>query len=322
MTRRFHHPIWGVVFVVAGALMLSAKGIVTKLMYAQGADVITVAAIRSTLAVPGFWLYAAFTVGIRRLFPADRRALLLALGTGFVSYYVCAYLDFHALTLIDASLERVILFGYPVLIVTARAIADRRRPPAYVTASLLATYTGIFLAVGIFDARLFAANAFGAMLVIVCAAGVALYYMMNERLSRRIGSQAFTVYGMTAAGFGMGVHYALAGTPAEAVALPAEFWWLMALMVVGVTVLPLFLLAEGIARVGATRGSLISTIGPPATIVMAWWFLGERMSVLQLFGALLTIAGVVHLEWRARRDPRVVRAAAAMSQTRPASTAG
>lgn len=322
MSQRFHHPLWGLVFVVAGALMLSAKGIVAKLMYAQGADVITVAAVRSVLAVPGFWLYAVFTVGARRLFSADRRALLLALGTGFVSYYLGAYLDFHALTLIDASLERVILFGYPVLIVTARAFAERRLPPHYVTVSLLTTYTGIFLAVGVFDAKLFAANALGALLVVACAAGVACYYMMNERLSRRIGSQAFTVYAMTAAGVGMGLHYAVAGTPSEALALPTEFWWLMGLMVVGVTVLPLFLLAEGIARVGATRGSLISTIGPPATIVMAWWFLGERLAPLQLFGAVLTIAGVVHLEWRARRDPHVLRAAAQVGNPRPGHAAG
>jgi len=232
----------------------------------------------------------------------------MAMATGFVSYYVCAYLDFHALTLIDASLERVILFGYPVIVVTARATIDRRLPPAYVCASLAATYLGIALVVGAFDRGLFAANAFGASLVMVCAAGVALYYMMNERLSRRIGSQAFTVYGMTAAGAAMGVHLAIAGSPAAIVALPGAFWWLMALMVIGVTILPLFLLAEGVARIGAMRGSMLSTVGPPSTIVMAWWFLDERLVPSQLFGCVLILGGIVYLEWRGQRDPRALAA--------------
>ncbi len=119
----------GIACVAAGALLLSAKGIVAKLMYAQGADVDTVAAVRSVLAVAGFWAWACWRVGGSALVSVSPRHLLLAAGVGLLSYYVGAYVDFYALSLIDASLERVLLFSYPVLIVTVQVVVQRRLPP-------------------------------------------------------------------------------------------------------------------------------------------------------------------------------------------------
>ena len=285
----------GIVFVIAGALLLSLKGIVAKLIYAHGVDAITVAAVRAVLAVPGFWLYALWSVGRGRLLSADRRAVAAAMTVGFIAYYVGAYLDFYALTLIDAGLERVLLFVYPAFVVTAQALIQRRLPRANVTIAMLLTYLGVFLAVGGIDRGLLAANGFGSLLVLLAAGGVALYYMTNAAQARVIGSQVFTVYAMTAAGAGMAGQFFLTRDLAT-LAMPAEAWQLMAAMVVFVTVLPLFLLGEGISRVGAVRGSLISTVGPPSTLLVAWWLLEETMAPVQLAGSALVIVGIVVLE--------------------------
>ena len=62
----------------------------------------------------------------------------------------------------------------------------------------------------------------------------------------------------------------------------------------------IFLFSEGIRRIGAERAAIISTIGPPATISLAAYLLGESMSGVQLGGAALIIVGILVVEYRSR----------------------
>lgn len=288
----------GIACVAAGALLLSAKGIVAKLMYAQGADVDTVSAVRSVLAVAGFWAWACWRVGGSALVSVNPRHLLLAAGVGLLSYYVGAYVDFYALSLIDASLERVLLFSYPVLIVTVQMVVQRRLPPGRVLGALALTYAGVILAVGAFDSDLLDSNAWGAGLVLFCAATLAVFFLVNGRIGPLMGAQTFTTWAMTAAGLGFLIHFLVRQDLAVLTQQTPQFWWLMALMVVGVTVLPLFLVGIGVSRIGATRGGMISTLGPAATVVMAWLILDERLHPLQFLGSAMIVIGIFVLERR------------------------
>ena len=64
-------------------------------------------------------------------------------------------------------------------------------------------------------------------------------------------------------------------------------------MAVFSTVLPSLLLSMGIQRIGASRASLISSIGPVATIGLAYAILGEVMGWDQLLGSFLVLSGVL-----------------------------
>ena len=79
---------------------------------------------------------------------------------------------------------------------------------------------------------------------------------------------------------------------------------LAGLLVGAVTVLPLFMIAEGVRQLGAERAALVSTIGPPTTIVMAWIVLGEVLAPMQLLGAAAVITGILVLEGRGLRGIR------------------
>jgi drug/metabolite transporter (DMT)-like permease len=59
------------------------------------------------------------------------------------------------------------------------------------------------------------------------------------------------------------------------------------------TVAPLWLMAEGLKRVGANQVSPVACIGPIATIALAAAFLGEPVTRVQLVGAALVLAGVI-----------------------------
>jgi drug/metabolite transporter (DMT)-like permease len=58
------------------------------------------------------------------------------------------------------------------------------------------------------------------------------------------------------------------------------------------TVLPIWLIAEAVRRLGAGPTAVIGSLGPIITVGLAVLFLGESVGVLQLIGAAAVIAGV------------------------------
>ncbi len=64
-------------------------------------------------------------------------------------------------------------------------------------------------------------------------------------------------------------------------------------MAVFSTVLPAFLLSEGIRLIGSARASIVGSVGPVSTIVLAYLFLNESITVYQLLGTLLVLVGVL-----------------------------
>jgi drug/metabolite transporter (DMT)-like permease len=78
--------------------------------------------------------------------------------------------------------------------------------------------------------------------------------------------------------------------------LSATAWYTLSALIVFSTVLPLFLMAEGVRRIGPSRASLISTLGPPATALMAYELTGEILAAAQWLGIALVIVGVLALE--------------------------
>ena len=63
-------------------------------------------------------------------------------------------------------------------------------------------------------------------------------------------------------------------------------------MAVFSTVLPTYLIAESIKRIGVNRTSLVGSLGPVFTIGLGFWILGEPLHWIQFGGAALVLAGV------------------------------
>jgi drug/metabolite transporter (DMT)-like permease len=140
--------------VAIGAVLLAAKGLFAKALYGMGLSFHDVAAIRSVLAVPGFallaWLYRSKTIAERDS-TSRRKDLLLALFAGFLCYYMGALANFYALTIIDASVERPLLFAYPIFVVIITTLITRQPPSARVLLALLLTTLGVVLVTGAFE---------------------------------------------------------------------------------------------------------------------------------------------------------------------------
>ena len=281
----------GLLLAAGGAILFASKGLFAKALYAQGVDFRSLTLLRALIALPLFTRLAVQR-GLR-LGQLPPKAVLGAAFAGVWCYAVGALIDFHALELIDVSLERSLLFSYPAIVVLYTAITTRRFPSRTVLGAVVATYVGILLVVGGFDAAAWQRNLAGSAMVLFCATTTATYFLIGERTMAQLGSAGFTIIAMVSATVAT-LLFCLPYHPIDAaLRVSGRGWLLLAALAVLCMFLPTLMQAAGIQRIGAVRGALVSTVGPPAALLMGSALLGERPGLAQLLGTALIVTGVV-----------------------------
>jgi len=295
-TRRPAHFLLGGLLVMGGAMLFACKGLFAKALYAKGVNFEAVVTLRAVLSLPLFWAFALARDGAASIRGTRPAAYLAAAIAGILCYGLGALTDFYALTMIEASVERVLLFSYPAIVVAANAVANRHLPSGRVLLATLATYVGIFFVMGGFDPKLLIANAAGAGYVLIAALTYAAYFMIGERYTREIGSTRFTLFAMTAATVAIVIQATVRDRGLGLAAITPGGWMLLGAISIVCMFVPALMQAEGLKRVGAERGSVLSTAGPPTTLLLAWILLGERMTAWQLGGMALIVGGILVLD--------------------------
>jgi len=290
------YRLLGALAAAGGAMLFASKGIIAKFAYARDIPFEVLVVVRALLALPLFWAFALHREPARVIRSTRWQTIAMAAFAGIVCYYGGALLDFHALTFVDASVERVLIFSYPAMVVAIDSAMRRSRPSAGVLTAVALTWIGIYFAVGGGDAGTLRANLYGSALVLAAALSYAIYFMIGERCTREIGASRYTLVAMSAAAAVLLVHALARGTLPRLAAVDLQGWLLLAMLAVLCMFVPALLQAEGVRRLGAQRGALVSTVGPPTTIVLAWLLFGERMSWLQLAGVALIVCGILVLD--------------------------
>ncbi len=283
----------GVACVLFGAIGFSAKPTLVKLGYQYEVDVMTLLALRMLFSLPFF---AAMVLWSRSGGAAARLARndwLAILGLGFIGYYLSSLLDFTGLQYISAGLGRLILFLYPTLVLLLSALVLKKPIRARHAASLAVSYGGIVLVFLDYVSlgQDIGTIALGAMLVFASAFTYAVYLVIGSRVVLRMGSMRFTAFASIAASFFVLLHFAMTHDLAV-LRVPHQVYWVSLIMAVFSTVLPMWLVAEGLKRIGANHAALIACIGPVSTMVLSYLVLGEPITVVQVAGAALVLVGV------------------------------
>lgn len=284
--------IIGIMFAFVAAIGFSAKAVMVKLAYVDAVDAITLLALRMAFSIPFFLIVAAFANRNKRSEPLTAKDKLQVIALGLIGYYLASYLDFLGLQYISAGLERLILFLYPTMVVIISALVFRHRISRAVLIALLISYAGIAL-VFLHDMRVLQHDALsGSVLVFGSALAYATYLVGAGQLIARIGATRFTAYVMTVACVACLVQFAVTHRLAD-LDLPARVYGLSVAMALFSTVLPAFMIATAMRRIGSVHTSMIGSIGPVSTIYLAYVFLGERLSLVQITGSILVLAGVL-----------------------------
>ena len=289
---------------VLGTLGFSFKAILVKLAYAvEPVDPATLLALRMLYSAP-LLVLMAWWAG-RDAPPIERESWKKILWLGLVGYYLSSLLDFMGLRYITASLERLVLYLNPTLVVLLSALLYGTRITRRNMLALLLSYAGIVL-VFWHDLRVSGDSssvAIGGALVFASAVAYAMYLVGAGDLTRRLGSMRFTAWVMLASTAMVWAHF-LAVQPVSALAVSARVHGIVLAMAVFSTVVPIWMIAEALRRMGANSASIVGTLGPVFTIGLGAMILGESMHLIQLFGAVLVLAGVLLVSIKARATTR------------------
>ena len=282
----------GIVFALAGTIAFAFRPVLVKLGYeAAPVSATTLLFLRMSLSLPFF---AAVAWWLRREPPLARRDWAGIVGLGFLGYYLASLLDFLGLQYVPAGLGRLIMFLYPTLVVILSALFLAKRPSGRELAALAVTYAGIAL---VLSQRLVAGPEhrlflLGAVLVFGSAMCYAVYLVTGSQLVKRVGSMRFTAYTMMVSTAPALAQFAVLESPA-ALHLPGEVWLYAILLATVCTVLPVFLVAEALKRIGANNFALIGGLGPVTTVLADFALLEGALTPAQLAGGALVIAGVL-----------------------------
>jgi len=298
------HTLIGAGLVLIASVGFSTRGIITKLAYPYGVDAVTLLTLRMLFSLPFFAAMALFAR--RGAVPLTRSDWAMVLLLGFIGYYLSSLLSFLALVYIPAGLERLLLYLTPTFVVVISALLLKQRIKRHHVVALALTYGGILLVLG--DNLVISAEpqavAIGAALVIASVLTYAVYLIGSGTVIPRFGSARFTAYASgTACGYVIAQFLMIRDL--AALDLPPPVYAYGATMAIVCTVLPTWMMAEGIRRIGTSQSSLLGAIGPVSTLILAAWILDEPITLVQVAGALLVLAGVGLVTYKREAAPSV-----------------
>ncbi|MDP3826277.1 MAG: DMT family transporter [Polaromonas sp.] len=279
----------GLLLATFGAIAFSGKAIIVKLAYRYGVDAVTLIMYRMLFALPIFAVMAWWAS--RGKAALTRKDWLGVLWLGFTGDYLASFLDFAGLAYISASLERLILYLNPTLVLLLGLVLYRRRITSPQIMGMAISYSGVVLVFGHEITLLGPEAAWGALLVFLSAVSYALYLVYSGEMVKRLGALRLVGLATTVACLCCILQFLLL-RPLSAAAVAPEVLWLSVLNATLCTAAPVLMVMMAIERIGASMAAQTGMVGPMSTILMGVLILGEPFTAWVAAGTVLVIAGI------------------------------
>ncbi len=283
----------GYVYAILGAIAFSGKGILIKLSYVYKVDAMTLIMYRMLFSLPLFLSMAIY---------AERRArrtghgltfqdVLGVMGLGFIGYYLSSYLDFLGLQYVSVSLERLILYLNPTMVLLLGWMLYKRKVPYKRFIAMGVSYSGVLL---VFGFEMLSAGpdvVKGSVLLFLSALTYACYLVFSEHMLKRMDSLRLVGWASTVACICCIVQFFLL-RPIEMMQVDTAVLGYSLANALLCTVAPILFVMRAIERLGPSLASQIGMIGPMSTVLMGYWFLNEPIQAVIGLGTLLVMGGV------------------------------
>jgi drug/metabolite transporter (DMT)-like permease len=302
-------PVMGNAMCIGSGAAFGAMAIFAKLAYGEGATVGTLLALRFTIAALLFWAIVLARDGVR---PAARprpasglrpRDLAAGLALGGCGYALQSGLYFTALTRIDASLLALLLYTFPAMVAVAAVAIGRERMSARRAGALALALGGGALVVA--GAGVGSLDGVGTALGLGAAVVYSTYILVSDGVVGRVSPLLLAALVCTGAAVTLTAGSLVVGEYRPGDLSGAGWGWIGLLSVVS-TVGAITLFFAGLRHVGPTAASILATVEPLVTVLLAFAVFGETLGPLQLCGGMLVLSAVVVLNLRTRPAPVAV----------------
>lgn len=282
--------------------MFSAKAVLIKLAYRHDINSISLMSLRMGFSLPVFLVINFYTSLKHKKNPIAKKMYVKIIILAMLGYYLATYFDFYGLKYITASLERLILFVYPTLVVIIGMVLYGRKITKVQTIAILLTYIGIITLV-LEDLEITSEDQLftGSILIFLSALTYAFYLVGIGEIIPMLGAVRFTALAMSISCVCVLIHFSLTNELISLFQYDAEIYWIGLIMALFCTILPSFMISKGVGMIGASKTAIIGGIGPVSTLFLAYVFLEERLTLLQLIGTMVVISAVITITLEKQR---------------------
>ena len=293
---------WGILYRLASVVALGLMpSLVRKIYEASELTALQVSVWRFVLAAPMLWLFTMLNHRDSHPYSRRSRALVGRAGTVGIFYGLAVVAFFSSLERIPVPVFILIFYSYPVIVaLLSRALGERLTRIFWL--AMLLTLSGVALTV-VAEGE---GALVGALLALVSAYLIAMYFIVNQRILRRwygdsdASNVAIGVAWIVTSGAGTLVLIAVLSGEGIGLAAAQEVWGLLLLLSLVVS-FGAYMMNLGIQRLGAAGASVVATVEPIFTLFFAWILLGEWLKPLQLLGGVLILASAALRAWRQLR---------------------
>lgn len=290
-TQNLSQNTLGVLVAILAIFLFSSKAIIVKLLYQLETPTVHILLLRMLFALP-FYVAEVLINKNKSNQKIEKKHYLWLLLFGAMGYYAASIMDFYGLKYITASLERVILFVYPTIVVLLSAFFLKTKITNKQIIAILVAYLGVFLTFSS-ELQIHKNNDLwmGALFIFGSAFTYACYLVGSSWLIPKFGTVRFTSLAMIVAAVAVIIHYLLTDRYTF-VNYTFEVYIYALVMAFFCTVLPSYMVSYAIKKLGASKFSIISSIGPVFTIFLAIITLGEHLTIVQSIGVVVVILAV------------------------------
>jgi drug/metabolite transporter (DMT)-like permease len=274
----------GVVLIGLSAAFFGSLAVYGKFANRMGIPLTELLAIRFGLAAVILWGLAV--VRRERLWWGRRSVGLAVMGLLYVGQ---AATYFTSLRTVPAAVTSILLYLYPVIVMLLAALFLGERLGRVRVGALAVAVVGVFAVVDPLSAT-GSVDRGGLLFGLATAAIYATYILTGRALLRDVPAVVATAAIATTAGIALAIAGAAGG---QLRPLSPGGYALAGSMAVVATAIPATLFLAGLARIGATRAAIISTLEPATTVVLAALLLGESLGAVRLLGGAIILAAAV-----------------------------
>ena len=280
--RRDH--VVGTLYILASALCFGSMAIFARMAYASGVDIPTLLLLRFSTAAILMWGILL----LKRMQLPKGRGMVMLIAMGAAGYAGQAFSFFTALTYASAGLVALLLYTYPAIVaLLSRLVFKHPFTRRQIAAVAIALAGSVFIIGKAGDGK-----PLGIFFGLLAALIYSIYILAGSRFPKDVTPTASTTVIASSAAVTYSVVVAVKGFPPPAT---GAGWMAVGAIAIVCTVLAILFFFEGLERVGPVRASVFSTVEPVFTVLLAAVVLGERITLVRVFGGALIVGAVILL---------------------------
>lgn len=287
------------------AILYGLRGVIAKLAYAHDITVAQLMIIRFSLAIIVLWVFYLKLSDKKKLatdFQKLRKSYLSILIAG-VLFGISTAFDFTAVKLLPANIERIIVLTFPAVIIVLEAIKALKLPRPFIVVNFVVSYLGIILILANheYDNDFYTLSHKGIIIAIATSIVYASYNSYIRPAIKEFGAFAFTTFSSTVSGAFI-ILYFIAQAIKDTNTFNQTGFLLVTFITIFCSLIPSITLAEAIKRIGAIKVGIIYMFSPAVTIISAYFLLGEKLNMYQIFGVIVTILSISMLKFSKQKS--------------------